>query len=429
MEKMSSRERIIEAINHRQSDVLPIDFGGMRSTGISAISYNNLVKHLGLPCAPAKLYDIFQQLAEPELMVIDRLGGDVVQAHRLAPAWGIKINDWKPGKLQDGSDCIVPKDYSPIINGRGDYEIRSGNTVLARMPANGYYFDQVIHPYENVETKGDIDKITIPDISEEELRFIGLEAKTLFETTDKAVLLCFGGNILEAGQIGWGYEKFLMDMALKPELVHYWLHKLTNAYLRDLEKILSVTAAYIDIIQFGDDLGTQESLQLSPQMYREMIKPYHALQYQFVRNHYPKVKVFLHSCGAIGSLIPDLIDAGVEILNPVQISAKGMDPVRLKREYGQNLTFWGGGANMQHTVNTGSIENIKKETRELIEIFSPNGGFVFNQVHNIQANVPPEKIMAIYDTALDYRKSQMLSQANDDGQDAIKQEYDVKWKR
>ena len=257
-----------------------------------------------------------------------------------------------------------------------------------------------------METENDIDKIPIPETTQEELAFIEAEVRNLHEKTDKAILLCFGGNIFEAGQINWGYEKFFIEMALRPELVHYWLQRLTDAYMRDLEKILNVTAKYVHVIQFGDDLGTQETSQLSPEMYRNIIKPYHSRQFQYVRNHYPDVKVFLHSCGAIWDLIPDLIDAGVEILNPVQISAKGMDPAKLKREYGKYLTFWGGGANMQYTVNRGSIEEIKKEVKELIEIFSPGGGYVFCPVHNIQANVSPEKIMAIYDTALDYRKKE-----------------------
>ena len=404
MLQMSSRDRIIEAINHRKTDILPIDFGGMRSTGISAIAYNNLKKYLGIQGAPVKVYDIFQQLAEPELDVVDRLGGDVVQAHRLAPSWGIRIDKWKPGNLKDGSECVFPKEYNPVVNQNGDYEIRKSGIVVAKMPYDGYYFDQIIHPCEKVESEADIDKISVSEISDEELVFIQAEAKHLFETTDKAVLLCFGGNILEAGQLNWGYENFFTKMALNPDLVHYWLDKLTNAYLRDLEKILSAAGKYIHIIQFGDDLGTQESLQISPDMYREMIKPYQARQYQYVRNHYPDIKVFFHSCGAIFDLIPDLIDAGVEILNPVQISAKGMDPIRLKKEFGKYLTFWGGGANMQHTVSTGNIESIRKEVRELIDIFSPEGGYVFNQVHNIQPNVDPEKIMAIYDTALEFRR-------------------------
>jgi uroporphyrinogen decarboxylase len=406
MKKMTSRERIVESLNHREPDILPIDFGGMRSTGISAVAYNNLKKYLGIVGEPTKLYDVFQQLAEPEHEVLERLGGDVVQAHRLCPSFGIKIDSWKQGVLQDGSSCIVPFGYNPVPNENGGLEIRQGDITIAKMPKNGFYFDQVYQPYANVETEDDIDRIAIPEITDEELAFLESEVKHLYENTDKAILISFGGNILEAGQINWGFEKFFTDLAINPELVHYWLNKLTDAYMRDLEKFMRAVGKYVHVIQFGDDLGTQEAPQISPNMYREMIKPYHARQYQYIRNNYPDVKVFLHSCGAIMDLIPDLIDAGVEILNPVQISAKGMDPIKLKKEFGKHLTFWGGGANMQNTVNLGSIESIRKEVRELIEIFSPGGGYVFNQVHNIQANVPPERIMAIYDTALKYRKEQ-----------------------
>lgn len=404
--QMSSRTRIIEAINHRKTDVLPIDFGAMRSTGINAIAYNRLKDYLGYQGEPAKIYDIFQQLAEPEMVIVDRLGGDVVQAHRLMPAWGIRIDTWRPGKLQDGTACLYPHDFQPFTNRQGDLEIRDSGRIIARMPAGGYYFDQIIHPYEHVLTFEDIDQIPIEEITDEELDFIEQEVHELCEKTDKAILLCFGGNILEAGQINWGYEKFFADMALNPDLVHYWLSRLTDAYMRDLTKLLARVGHHVQIIQFGDDLGTQEAPQISPAMYREMIKPYHARQYQFVRQYYPDVKVFMHSCGAIFDLIPDLIDAGVEILNPVQISARGMDPVILKREFGKHLTFWGGGADMQHTVINGSIETITREVRELIDIFAQDGGYVFNQVHNIQADISPEKILTIYDTARAYRQEQ-----------------------
>jgi len=406
MKEMTPRERIVEAMNHRETDVLPIDFGAMRSTGISAIAYNRLKEYLGIKGKPARLYDVFQQLAEPEPEIVERLGGDVVQAHRLCPAFGIKIDRWKPGKLQDGSECMVPEGYNPMADEKGDWVIKDGETVMAKMPLNGLYFDQVYRPYENAQTEDDIDAIRIEEVTDEELSFLEKEARELYETTDKAILFSFGGNILEAGQINWGFEKFYTDLALNPDLVHYWLNKLTDAYIRDLEKILAAVGKYINVIQFGDDLGTQEAPQISPAMYREMVKPYHSRQYQYVRNNYPNVKVFLHSCGAIFDLIPDLIDAGVEVLNPVQISAKGMDPVKLKKEFGSHLTFWGGGANMQYTVNTGTVDEIRKEVKELIDIFSPGGGFVFNQVHNIQSNVSPEKILAIYDTVLEYRTRQ-----------------------
>ena len=402
---MNSRERIIEAINHRNSDMLPIDFGGMRSTGISVMAYKHLKDYLGLESGAIKLYDVFQQLAEPEMEMLNILGGDVVQLHRLAPAFGVKIDRWKLGKLNDGSECIVPEEYRPIPNENGDFEIKDNEVIIARMPQGGLYFDQVHHPYEKVHNFNDIDNIPITEITDEEVIYLEKEAKRLYEGTDKAILGAFGGNIFEAGQINWGYEKFFIDMALNPELVHYWLNKLTDAYIRDLEKYLKSVGKYINVIQFGDDLGTQESSQISVKMYREMIKPYHQRQYEYVKKNYPHIKVFLHSCGAIYYLIPDLIDAGVDILNPVQISAKGMNPVKLKKEFGKKLVFWGGGADMQGMVNRGTLDQIKKHTKELIEIFSADGGYVFNQVHNIQSNITPEKIMAIYQTALDYRKN------------------------
>ena len=159
MKDMTSRKRIVEALQHRKTDVLPIDFGGMRSTGINALAYIKLKEHLGFKNIRPKIYDIFQQLAEPEDEVIERLGGDVVQVHRLAPAFGIKIDSWKPGRLQDGSECLFPETYNPVVNSSGDFEIRQEDTVIARMPVNGLYFDQVYHPYENVQSENDIDKI------------------------------------------------------------------------------------------------------------------------------------------------------------------------------------------------------------------------------------------------------------------------------
>ncbi|AEE95966.1 uroporphyrinogen decarboxylase family protein [Mahella australiensis] len=400
---LTSRERVIETLNHREPDMVPIDFGGMRSTGISAMAYNKLKEYLGVHGGQTKVYDIFQMLAEPELEVLNIMGGDVIQLHRYEPAWGIDISSWKPWILPDGSPCVVPAEFDPVQDEEGNLSIVRDGQVIARMPEGGFYFDQVYHPYAEVETYDDIDSIPINEISDIELEFLKENARRMYEQTDYAILGSFGGNILEAGQQDWGFEKFYMAMALQPDLVHYYLERLTQSYMRDLEKYLEAVGRYLTVIQFGDDLGTQEAPQISPKMYREVIKPYHSRMYQYVQNHYPEIKVFLHSCGAIYDLIPDLIDAGVQIINPVQISAKGMDPVLLKKEFGNDLTFWGGGANMQYTVPNGTIEQIKREVEKLVHVFAPGGGYVFTQVHNIQANVPPEKIMAIYDTAKAHR--------------------------
>lgn len=408
MELMTSRHRVRTALEHREPDMVPIDFGAMRSTGINAMAYGRLKRYLGIEKGNIKVYDVFQQLAEPEEEILKIMGADVIQLHRYEPAFGINIARWKKYQLQDGAECLVPYDFNPVVNEKGDLEIIQDGVVIARMPKGGFYFDTVYHPYENVKTMDDIDKIPIPEISDEELEFLRKRAKELYETTDYAILGSFGGNIIEAGQSDWGYERFFIEMALNPDLIHYYFHKKTQAYLRDLEKYLQAVGEYIDIIQFGDDLGTQENCQISVQMYREMIKPYHSAQYQYVRNNYPKVKVFLHSCGSIYDLIPDLIDAGVEILNPVQISARKMDPINLKKEFGKYLTFWGGGCSTQTTLTFGTIDDIKKEVAEMISIFAPGGGFVFTQVHNIQADIEPQKVMAIYETANKWRRYPMV---------------------
>ncbi|MHB1483630.1 MAG: uroporphyrinogen decarboxylase family protein [Saccharofermentanales bacterium] len=400
---MNSRERIIAAINHKIPDKLPIDFGAMRSTGINILAYDRLRTYLGVKKGLPKLYDIFQQLAQPEMEVVERLGGDVVQAHRMYPSFGISIKDWREETLPNGVHCLVPQDYRPIIKDDKSQEIIHNGKVIAKMPADGNYFDVVGAEMGYIETQEDVEQVKFETISDEELDFIEQEVKDLYFTTDKAVLLCFGGNILEAGETMWGFQKFLEYMLMEPELVHAWLEKLTASYLNDLDKLMPRVAPYINIIQFGDDLGSQMNTLISKSTYIDMIKPYHKMLFQYIRNKYPDIKVFLHSCGAIFDLIPELIDAGVQILNPVQISAAGMDPAKLKREFGKDLVFWGGGANMQNTVLNGSIDDIKKETGELIDIFSEGGGYVFNQVHNIQSNVSPEKIMAIYDTALEKR--------------------------
>ena len=397
---MTSRERIVAAINHRETDELPIDFGGMRSTGISVVAYDKLVKYLGIREEP-KLYDVFQQLAEPSLAVLDRMGGDVVQAHRLCPAFGISVEKWKKMRIYGDIDALVPEGYAPVKNPDGTQTIfDEKGEPLASMPAGGYYFDIVQAPLKDVETIEDLEKtFKYVPMSQKEIDFTVAEVKRLYEETDKAILYPFGGNILEAGETDFGFERYMELLLLEPELIHAYYEKLVAGYLADLEKILPKIAPYINIVQFGDDLGSQDSLLVSRGTYREMIFPYHSKLFHYVQEHFPNLKVFLHSCGAIEPLIGDLIEAGVQILNPVQITATGMDPVQLKEKYGKDLVFWGGGARMQTTVLGNDLDAIRKEVEELIKIFGKGGGYVFNQVHNIQANVAPEKILAIYDTA------------------------------
>ena len=401
---MTSRQRVRLALEHKEADRVPIDFGAMRSTGIQAIAYNNLKDYLGMKKGQTKLYDIYQQLAEPEDFMLERFHADVVQLHRKAPAFGIDIMEWKNDTLPDGSPCISPKNFLPITDKDGHKILYSNGIPVAKMPKGGLYYDKLYHPFKDCKTKEDIDKIPMGVMTDEELDYLEKEAKRLYETTDKAILGTFGGNIIEKGESDWGFENFLFLMASDPDLIHHYLTRLTDTYMDNLEKYLARVGDYIDVIQFGDDLGSQSNSLISKRMYKNMIKPYHQRQYQWVQKHYPKVKVFLHSCGSIVNLIPDLIEAGVQVLNPIQLSAKGMDPEFLKEEYGKDLVFWGGGIDTQQTLTHGSPEEIEEEVKRLTNIFKKDGGFVFTQVHNIQANIAPNKIVTMFDAAYKYGK-------------------------
>ncbi len=399
---MTHRERILCTLNHQEPDKMAIDFGGMRSTGITAVAYNRLRKYLGLPIENTRVYDIMQQLAEPELDILERFGGDVVQLHRLCPAFDIPIDRWKPSTLPDGSPCLMPERFNPVQLPDGSLEIRDDDRVIARMPAGGYWFDQVYHPLANAESEEDIDAHDFGEISPVEMDYLRKESKRLYEETDYAILCEFGGNLLEGGHGDFGYQRFMELLVMQPELIEYYLDKLVESHLKNLQKYIEAVGDRVQIIQFGDDLGTQEALQISPAMYRKIFKPRHEKLFRYAKEH-SNAAVFLHSCGAIYDVIPDLIEIGVDVLNPVQISSPNMQPEKLKKEFGDKLTFWGGGCDTQSVLPYASIEKIKQHVAENIRIFSRGGGFVFNQVHNIQQDIAPERVVAMYETAVQNR--------------------------
>lgn len=395
---MTSRERVLTALNHQEPDRVPVDFGAMRSTGIMAVEYNRLKKHLGRQEGETFVYDLFQQLAEPEEWILQRFRADVVQLHRLRPAFGFSIAQRRPGTLPDGSPCTYPADFYPIAHEGGE-AIMEGGRVIAYRPEASWVFYQEFHPFRGVRDPEDVDESFLPTLEDDEFTYLRERSKQLRESTDRAILGAFGGNIIESGQFDFGYEEFLTLMVTEPKLVHHYFSRLTEHWLAMLDRYIEAVGDHIDMIQLGDDLGTQQGPVVSPKMYREMVKPYHQTIFQHVKKH-SDYRVFLHSCGAIADLIPDLIEAGVDILNPVQTSARGMEPERLKREFGRDLTFWGGGCETQTTLYHGTPEQVRDEAKKRMDIFSPGGGYVFNQIHNILAGVPPENIVALYEAAL-----------------------------
>ena len=404
---MTSRERVRAVLNHEKTDQLVIDFASHRSSGMGMESYNKLKEYLGYSKETSKLYDIMQQLAFPEPFMVERFGGDILQVRQLKASYGIRTDRWKCGVLPCGDLSMVPYDFNPVVNEDGDFEIRDERGVcIAKRPKTGIYYDNVNHFLNGMESIEELEeKMVLPQITEEELTFLEVQAKDLYYNTDKALLVHVGCSVFEKGQQDFGFEDFYYNLAGEPELVHYWADKITDAQCVVLDKIIDRIGQYVDILMFGgDDLGTQIAPQISAEMYREMIKPYHKKIYGFVHEKSSKLKVALHSCGSIKELIPDLIEAGVDVLNPVQISAKGMDPRELKEKFGKSIVFLGGGADMQGFVNnTEDLDAIYRHVRELLDIFAPGGNYIFSQVHNILDNVSPEKVCTIFQAAMDYR--------------------------
>ena len=397
--KMTSRERVMAALHHEETERLPIDFGSARSTGINAIAYHGLKKYLGIH-KPTYVYDVKQLLAMPDREVLERFGVDVIQLPRLAPSLGLSIDAWKEGRLPDGSECLVPAAFDPVLLDAGEGFFNAQGKLTSLRPKGGLYFDEVYSPLESVESTEDIDAFEMPRMTDAELDFAKRKAKELFKTTDFAISAATSFSLFEKGAKDFGYENFLVNLHTEPELVSYYLDRLTEAYLGMFDRYLDAVGDYIQIVQTNDDFGMQTGGLISRQMYREFFMPRHARIIACIKRKRKDLFVFLHSCGSIYDMMGDMIEAGFDAFNPVQTNAAHMDPVRLKREFGRKCTFWGGGCCTQTTMTVGSVSDVVDEARRMINIFAPQGGFVFNQVHNIQPGVSAEKVVALYDTAL-----------------------------
>jgi len=275
---------------------------------------------------------------------------------------------------------------------------------MLRKPG-GLYFEPIFFsPYANATSEADFD--AQPEYIEDfdwaawwdlPIAEMAARAEKLRAETDYFITGNVYDHILAAGQWLRGFEQFMMDLIINKPLAHALMERLVDVYLRRFESYLPV-ARHCDMIVVNDDLGTQTGLQLSPQLYREMVKPYHARLWQGIKAMSGK-PLLLHSCGSVYALIRDLIEMGLDALNPVQVSAADMDTARLKREFGRDLTFWGGGCDTQYVLPRGTVEEVREEVRRRVEDLAEDGGFVFCPVHNIQPDVPPENIVACYQAA------------------------------
>lgn len=413
---MTSRERILAAINHKQPDYVPLDLGGTPSSGISAIAYNNLKKYLGMTGGQTRIFDVVQQVAQPEMEIIDRFGVDVIDIGR---AFNEKNEDWHEIELADGSTGHYPNWFHPKKQTNGDYLVcDKEGTQIARMPVGATFFDQTYFPYldDYPDDYKDLDHqmgkvlwsalVHSPwDHAGDKDFYKTLREKTLKlrESTDKALMITCGCNLFEWGTFLRRLDNFLMDIYTDEENVQALVEQLMERHLATLEKVCESVGDIVDILRFGDDLGMDTGMFMSREKYQTIFKPYHTQLNEYVHKH-SNMKTFLHSCGSLYPIIPDLIDAGYDVLNPVQTTAYQMDPEILKREFGKDITFWGGGCNTRTVLNHGTPKEVYEYSRKMIDIFNQDGGYVFNQEHNIMPDVPAANIIAMYKAVEDSRK-------------------------
>jgi len=395
---MNSRERVIRAIHHQVPDRVPIDLNATRVSGIAAATYHRIKQRLGLN-TPTRVFDLYQMLAEVEQPILDRFGVDVVGLYRPAVVFGIRNERWKPWQLFDGTPVEVPGNFTPEVEPNGDLLLRHPDgRPMARMPRGGFYFDR-IDKYPGA-AHADPEKLDLPLLSGEECDDLHARAEAYWQNTDKAVVCQMGPPYELFFGLGTGdFQAWMITLATEPEYVASLNGRLVEAWLENLRRLADAVGDRVQILQFNDDLGTQDAPFLSPRMFRERILPWYRQGLDWVHRH-TRMKVFMHNDGAILNLIPSLIEMGVDILNPVQTTARGMDPVRLKQEFGDRLVFWGGSCDCQHTLAFGTPEQVSAEVEQNIRILAPGGGYVLAAVHNIQAGVPPENVMALFETAL-----------------------------
>ena len=411
---MNSRERVLSALNHIQPDRVPLDLGGHRSSNFSVQAYKNFREFMGMEPDTLYIYDVIQQLVIPADDVIEKFRVDVVDLGR-----GFR-NDpgfWKDWTQHDGLQVKIPA-YVDLRNENDDTWMYNGKgEKIAVQTADSLYFEQTRFPRNNILSD---DFSNLEDNCHDVMWFevggppapLGYEgedlkkrkesAKSLRESTDKAIYGLFGGNFYEAAQLIFKMDNAYLNMAAEPKLMHKFLNAMLEMHKVNLKKYLDAAGDYLDILGVGDDLGMQTGPQISTEMYRDMFKPYQKELWRYAKELKPHLKLCMHCCGGIAPLLPDIIDAGMDAINPVQISCDGMAPAELKKEFGKDITFWGGGCDTQIILPTATPQEVREHVKRNIDEWFKDGGFVFQQVHNILGNVPPENILAMLETVKEY---------------------------
>jgi uroporphyrinogen decarboxylase len=392
---MKSRDRILKALQHKEPDRVPIDLGGTESSGITGIAYNRLKKYLGI-AGRTQIYDISQMICKVEESVIKKLRSDAIPLL-------IEPKEWKSWVLQDGSTAEIPARANLLRLDTGEIiRLSDSGQVLARSSQNGYYLDDTYPPLADAQTPRDIEKYPYfkyfdwPEYIDETYEDLNRKARKFYQETEYLIVGNLWVHIFAAGQALRGFENFMMDLLINQKLAHCLMENLLSVYMERVSRYSESVGKYVQVIEVNDDLGTQAGPQLSPELYRKMIKPYHKRLWNYIKEK-TGCYLLLHSCGSVYDFIPDFIEMGIDALNPVQVSAMNMDTARLKKEFGSQMSFWGGGCDTQRILPFGTINEVKDEVKRRMDDLAPGGGFIFTQVHNIQPDVPTENIMAMYE--------------------------------
>jgi len=379
---MSSRNRLLKALNHEQPDRIPIDLGG-NQTGIHRFAYEALLNHLGI-ADQTVIMDAVQQLARPCEAVLERFHVDT---------------RYIAAKSPDSFAGVIEQNHR---NGRLWHNLRDEFGVVWSMPDDHpYYMDISYHPLADA-TLADVASYPFPK-GDDPSRFDGLrhQALKIRNETPYAVVSGISGVVYETCWYLRGLERWFMDMVTQPEFCEALLDQTLKFWLDWFRLFVDKVGDVVDVIMVGDDLAGQNGPLFRPDIYRALVKPRQKKLVQYIRSR-TRAKIWYHTCGACIPYIPDLIDNGINILNPVQISAKDMNPAALKAKFGEQMVFWGGAIDAQHVLPSAQPETIREDVRRNIEVWKPGGGYVFNNVHNIQAGVPPENIEALFDAAYEF---------------------------
>lgn len=415
---MTSKERIKCTLNHKSPDRVAVDFGSTAVTGMHVTCVAGLRDYYGLEKRPVKVCEPYQMLGEIEDDLLDALAVDTVALLPPATIFGFRNENWKEFKAPWGQDLLVSEHFNTTEDANGDLLLYPQGDLRVppsgHMPVGGFFFDTIIRqePFDGDSLNPEDNLEEFQLLSDSDLKYYEAQAKHL-ALSDRAVIGGIGGTgfgdialvpapFLKHPKGIRDVEEWYVSTVIRQDYLHDIFSRQCEVAMENLERVHDVVGNVIDVLFIcGTDFGTQTSTFCSTDTYEELFAPYYKKVNEWVHKN-TAWKSFKHSCGAVETFIPHFIDSGFDIVNPVQCSATGMDPKKLKDRYGNHIVFWGGGVNTQRTMPFGTPDQVRLEVLERCEIFAPNGGFVFNAVHNVQAKTPVENIVAMIDAVKEY---------------------------